>query len=243
MKIEIWSDIACPFCYIGKKKLDEALADFSGKGQVDIAFKSYQLDPNAPMYTGQNYYESLAAKFGGMEQAKQMTSHVAEHAKQAGLEFDFEHMKSTNTWDAHRLIHFAKKNGKATEITEKLFHAHFTTGEDVGDMDCLLTLAEEVGLDQAEAKEVLQDAQAYAEDVTFDIDEAKQFGITGVPYFIFNRKYAISGAQPKEAFTQALEKIQEEEKGTPAFESLTADSDTDTSCADGNCAVPNQEEK
>jgi len=240
MKIEIWSDIACPFCYIGKKNLDEALANFPGSNQVDVEFKSYQLAPDASPYSGQSYYDALADKFGGIEQAKQMTNQVAEHAKQAGLQFDFDHMKPTNTWDAHRLIHYAKEHNKSDEMTEKLFSAHFTEAKDVGDIDVLSNLAEQVGINQSDTKAVLQNEEAYTKDVAFDIDEAKQFGITGVPYFIFNRKYAVSGAQPKEAFLQALEKVQKEEQATPAFESIS--DETDATCADDSCGVPNQDE-
>lgn len=242
MKVEIWSDIACPFCYIGKTKLEEALADFPAKKQVDMEYKSYQLDPNAPLYEGRPYYDTLADKFGSVEQAKQMTENIANHAKEAGLEFNFDQMKATNTLDAHRLLHFAKAHEKALELKDQLFIAHFTDGKDIGDINVLSELAESVGLNVAETKKVLIDKTAYRDAVAFDVQEAQQFGITGVPYFIFNRKYAISGAQPKEAFLQALEKIQAEEQTTSPFETLNTDANV-AACEAGNCEVPQPEEK
>lgn len=241
MKIEIWSDIGCPFCYIGKRKLDEALAAFPYKEQVEIVFKSYELDPNAPLYDGGNMYEKLAAKFGtSVEQAKQMTSGISEQAAQVGLVFDFAEAKTTNTFDAHRLTKFAGLHGKEEAIMEKLYAAHFTEGQDVGDVEVLADIAEAAGLDKEEALEVLRDKTFYANEVRADQEEAKQFGISGVPYFIINRKYAISGAQPTETFAGALQKVWEEKNAAPQLQNLspTGDDNDDPYCADGSCAVP-----
>lgn len=242
MKIEIWSDIACPFCYIGKRKLEEALAGFSQKEHVDIEFKSYQLDPNAPLYSGQDFYKNMAVKFGSVEQAKQMTANITEQAKLVGLDFRFDTMKPTNTFDAHRITKYAKEHGKDALISEKLLQANFTDSKDVGDIETLAEIAEEVGLNKEEALAVLQDKQAYAKEVYADIEEAKQFGITGVPYFIFNRKYAISGAQPAETFAQALNKVWEEEKPNTTFENLATNNESDTACGADGCAIPEQKE-
>lgn len=242
MKIEIWSDIVCPFCYIGKRKLEEALATFPQKDLVEIEFKAYQLEPDAPLYSGQDFYESMAVKFGSVEQAKQMTANITEQAKLVGLDFHFDTMKPTNTFDAHRLTKFAKQHGKDTALSEALLSANFTESKDVGNLETLAEIANEVGLNKEEALTILQDKQAYEDEVNHDIAEAKQFEITGVPFFIFNRKYAISGAQPTEAFTQALEKIWEEEKPKATFETLTPNSESDATCADGSCAVPEQKE-
>jgi len=239
MKIEIWSDYTCPFCYIGKRNLETALADFHGKDQVEVEFKSYQLDPNAEKYAGQDFYESMAAKFGGVERAKQMTAGIAERAKEVGLTFHFDTMKPTNTFDAHRLNKYASQHGKDQEIAEKLLQANFTDSEDVGNLDTLANIAEDVGLDKTKALETLQDETAFRDDVNTDLHEAQQFGITGVPFFLINRKYAISGAQPVETFTQALEKVFEEEQPKPVFEDLSGESATDAACADGSCANPN----
>ena len=240
MKVEIWSDIACPFCYIGKAKLEEALSDFPSSQQVEIEYKSYQLDPDAPLYDGRAYYETLADKFGSVQQAKQMTENIANHAKEADLEFNFEQMKATNTLDAHRLLQYAKTNQKAAELKQLLFQAHFTDGKDIGDINVLSDLADKVGLSNTETKKVLIDKTAYRDSVAFDLKEAQQFGISGVPYFIFNRKYAISGAQPKEAFLQALEKIQAEEQTVSPLETLHT-KDQAAACEDGNCTVSDQE--
>lgn len=240
MKVEIWSDIVCPFCYIGQHKFEEALKAFPENEKVEIDFKSYQLDPNTPPYSGQNFYESMAVKFGSVEQSKQMMASVVEQAKEAGLDFHFDTMKPANTFDAHRLIKLAKAHDKATLITDKLFYANFTESKDIGNIDILLEIASDVGLNKEEARITLQDKQAYAKEVYADIEEAKKLDITGVPSFIFNRKYALSGAQSTEAFTQALEKILAEENEVPTFENLTTDNNSDGVCGDDGCEVPDQ---
>jgi len=240
MKIEIWSDFVCPFCYIGKRKLEEALSGFPDKDQVEIEFKSFQLDPNASLYTGQDFYESMAIKFGSVEQAKQMTAAITEQAKLVGLDFRFDTMKPTNTYDAHRLTKFATEQGKGAVLSEKLLYANFTESKDVGNIEVLAEIAEAAGLEKEAALAVLQNTQAYEKEVHTDIAEARQFGITGVPFFILNRKYAISGAQPTETFVQALDKVWKEEKSTPTFESLVSNTGTDAACADGSCAISEQ---
>ena len=242
MKIEIWSDFVCPFCYIGKRKLEVALNEFRGKDRVEIEFKSYQLDPNSPKYSGQDFYESMGKKFGSAEQAKQMMGSITEQANEVGLDFNFDTMKPTNTFDAHRLTKFARVHGKAAELSEKLLYANFTESKDVGDAETLAELAAEVGLPKEEALAVANDPQAYAAEVRADIEEAQQIGVQGVPFFVFNRKYAISGAQPPEAFTQALEKVFAEEQPVSAFEDLSPNSDAGATCTDDSCAVPDSKE-
>ncbi|MDW0110527.1 DsbA family oxidoreductase [Sporosarcina aquimarina] len=238
MKIEIWSDFVCPFCYIGKRKLEQALDEIKGKDRIEIEFKSYQLDPDTPKYNGQDFYESMGAKFGGAGKAKQMMVSITDQAKEVGLEFNFDTMKPTNTFDAHRMTKFAKVHGKDAGLAEKLLYANFTQSKDVGNEEVLVELAVEAGLPKEEALAVASNPEAYADEVRADIEEAKQLGVTGVPFFVFNRKYAISGAQPKEAFVQALEKVLEEEKPVSAFENLSPDNGTDATCADDSCAVP-----
>lgn len=213
MKIEIWSDYVCPFCYMGKRKLEEALDSFPQKDQIDIEFKSFQLDPNTPSYSdsGPGFYEGTAAKYGGtVEQVKQMMAGIVEQAKSVGLDFRFETMKPTNTFDAHRLTKFAREHGKDIEITEKLFHASFTASKDIGNIETLAALAEEVGLNKEKALEVLKDKQTYASEVKSDIEEASTVGVTGVPYFVFDRKYTLSGAQQTDTILQTLNKMLEE---------------------------------
>src|SRR5699024_3179262 len=191
MHIEVWSDYVCPFCYIGKRKLEEALAAFPHKDDVKVEYKSYLLDPNSPPYTGQDYFETLAKKFGSVEQVKQMTANVAEQAKLFGLDYDFDTMKPTNTMTAHRLTKFAEAKGKDLEMTEALLQAHFLDGKDVGDTDTLVTIATVLRLDADAARTAIEDETAYKAEVDADLAQAQEFQITGVPFFIFNRKYAL----------------------------------------------------
>ncbi|AOV06719.1 DsbA family oxidoreductase [Sporosarcina ureilytica] len=212
MKIEVWSDIACPFCYIGKRKLEEALDRFPHKDQVKIEFKSFELDSNAELYDGKSYYEKLSSKHGmRIGQAKHFSASIALQAKNIGLTFNFEELKSTNTFDAHRLIKFGMSHGKETTVIEKLFYAYFTEARDIGDLETLADIAEASGLERKETLEVLHDKTLYANDVRSDESDAKRYGITGVPYFIFNKKHTISGAQPTIAFVRTLQKVWEEE--------------------------------
>ncbi|UQD52232.1 DsbA family oxidoreductase [Bacillus methanolicus] len=243
MKIEIWSDFVCPFCYIGKRRLEQALAQFPYKDQVEIEYKSFELDPNAPKESDKNIHELLAAKYRmSVEQAKRSNEGIKQHAASVGLDFHFDTMKPTNTFDAHRLAKFAKKNGKEAEITEKLLYAYFTESKHIGDHETLADIAEAAGLDRQEALNVLQDKNAYANDVRIDEAIAQQYGIRGVPYFVINQKYAISGAQPMETFVNALQKVWQEESSAPKFQDLSTEAAEDASCVDGNCAIPNRQE-
>jgi predicted DsbA family dithiol-disulfide isomerase len=241
MKIEVWSDFVCPFCYIGKRRLEEALSQFPQRDQVEVEFKSFELDPNSPKYSGKSIHEALAAKYGmTIEQAKQANQGVGQQAASVGLTFNFENMKPTNTFDAHRLAKFAKTQGKEAAITEKLLYAYFTESKNLGDDDTLADIAEASGLDRQETLNVIQDKNAYANDVRIDQAVAQQYRITGVPYFIINSKYAISGAQPTATFAGALQKVWEEENPTPVLQDLSTVSAEDASCLDGNCAVPDR---
>ncbi|MBS4210306.1 DsbA family oxidoreductase [Bacillus sp. FJAT-50079] len=215
MKIEIWSDFVCPFCYIGKRRLEAALEQFPHRDEVQLEFKSFELDPDAPLKSTQSIHEMLAAKYGmTIEKAKEMNAGVGEQAASVGLTFNFDNMKPTNTFDAHRLAHYAKKHGKANKITENLLHAYFTDGKDVSDKETLVALAEGVGLEADAVLAVLNDEQAYADDVRDDEKTASQIGVRGVPFFVLNGKYAVSGAQASETFLGALEKVWEEEQNT-----------------------------
>lgn len=239
MKIEVWSDFVCPFCYIGKRRLEMALEQFPHKDQVEVEFKSFELDPNSPLFSGQSIHEALAKKYGmSVEQAKQANQGVGEQAATVGLTFNFEEMKPTNTFDAHRLAKFAKAEGKEAVITEKLLYGYFTESKLVSDHETLADMAEAAGLNRQKALEVLQDESAYANDVRIDEALAQQYGISGVPFFIVNQKYAISGAQPLETFVGALQKVWEEETTAPVLQDLSTDDDV--SCADGSCAIPEQ---
>ena len=182
MKIEIWSDFVCPFCYIGKRKLERALGKFPHKEQVVIEYKSYQLDPGAKYIPGKSFYETFSDLKGiPLEQTIKMNQQVAAHAKEAGLDFHFDTMKYANTFDAHRLAKFAEEKGKAEEMTERLFYAHFTESKLISDHETLIELAGEIGLDKVETREVLA-SDRYRDLVRKDINEAYQLGVRGVPF-------------------------------------------------------------
>ncbi|MEH7012308.1 DsbA family oxidoreductase [Neobacillus niacini] len=243
MKIEVWSDFVCPFCYIGKARLEEALSQFPHRDSVEVEFKSFELDPNSPPYSGKSIHESLASKYGmSIEQAKQMNQNVGQQAATVGLTFNFDNMKPTNTFNAHRLAKFAKTQGKEAAITEKLLYAYFTDSKNVGDLETLADIAVASGLNREESLKVLQDEKAYANDVRIDQSIAQQYQITGVPFFIVNQKYAISGAQPTSTFAGALQKVWEEENPAPVLQDLSTVSAEDASCVDGNCIIPEKKE-
>ncbi|KAB2336024.1 DsbA family oxidoreductase [Cytobacillus depressus] len=243
MKIQVWSDFVCPFCYIGKRRLEHALGQFPHKDQVEVEFKSFELDPNSPKYNGKSIHEVLAAKYGmSIEQAKQANEGVGQQAASVGLEFQFDEMKPGNTFDAHRLAKFAKEHGKEADVTEKLLHAYFTDSKDIGDVEVLENIAEQAGLNRNDTLRILQDKNAYANDVRIDESLAQQYGIRGVPYFIINNKYAISGAQSPETFANALQKVWEEESAAPVLQDLSAENTEDESCTDGSCGMPNKVE-
>lgn len=207
MKVEVWSDIMCPFCYIGKRNYEEALRDFSDSAAIETIWKSFQLDPTLPKSgSGMDTYTYLAERKGfSVEQARQMTDSLADRALESGLKLNFEKAVVANTFDAHRLTHLAQTKGLGSEMEEELFKAHFEKGEDVADPAVLQKLGVLAGLEEEELREMLKSSQ-FTENVKFDISEAGQLGVRGVPFFVFNRKYAVSGAQPKEAFLQTLEK-------------------------------------
>lgn len=220
MKIEVWSDYVCPFCYIGKRTLENALVQSGFESQAEVSFKAYQLNPDTPTDSAVPTYESLAKKFGKtIEEAKEMTEGVAQHARSVGLEYDFDNMMEANTLAAHRLVKWAETKNKDAELTEQLMHQYFIEAKNVGNHRVLLNIVEAVGLSSSEAQQVLESDQ-FMSEVQLDIAEAGQIGVQGVPFFVVNRKYAISGAQPLEAFVEALEQIAEEEGIRPKLKPM-----------------------
>ena len=206
MKVEVWSDVVCPFCYIGKTHFDEALAQFAEKENIEFVWKSFQLNPNLKTNLDQNLYEHLSESKGiSVEQAKGMGSHAAQMGKASDLNLDFDKSVVANSFNSHRLIHHAKANSLQQEMKSRLFFAYFSEGKNIDDSETLITLATEIGLDSDKAKAVLE-SDKYADAVNADIQESRQLGVSGVPFFVFDRKYAVSGAQPAEAFLQNLEK-------------------------------------
>ena len=218
MKVEIWSDIMCPFCYIGKRNFEAALKEFDAKNEIEIEWKSFQLDPTIPKTFDKKLstYEYLAERKGmSVEKAIELHSNVTEMARNVGLTYNFDQSVVANSFDAHKLIQFAKTKGLGDAAEEQLFKAYFTDGKDMSNHSTLIELGKEIGLNEREVLTVLESAQ-YGEKVNFDITEGSQLGVTGVPFFVFDRKYAISGAQPIETFLNALKQSFAESKSEGA---------------------------
>jgi len=206
MKVEIWSDVMCPFCYIGKRRFENALQQFPFKDQIEIEWKSFQLNPNIKYEPGKNINQFLAEHKGiSIERAKEMNDYVTNMAATEGLRYDFEKAVVANSFDAHRFSHLAAKHGKGDAAEESLFKAYFTEGKNISDRDTLVELGENIGLNKEEVKQTLE-SDNYANEVQNDIAEAEALGIRGVPFFVLDRKYAVSGAQSADAFVQALER-------------------------------------
>ncbi|WCM41817.1 DsbA family oxidoreductase [Flavobacterium sp. CBA20B-1] len=205
MKVQIWSDIMCPFCYIGKKNFEAALEKLPFKDQVEVEWKSYQLDPELNETSGSKTINEYLAERKRMPiaQIEQMQMRIKDMGKQVGIGFNIENAIVANTFPAHKLIHFAAKSNKANEAEELLFHAYFIDGKNVADHEVLVNIAEELGLDTDQAQYVLNsDTLDY--EVKQDILEARNIGVSGVPFFVLNDKYALSGAQPIDLFVEAL---------------------------------------
>ncbi|GEN74556.1 DsbA family oxidoreductase [Chryseobacterium hagamense] len=210
MKIEIWSDVMCPFCYIGKNNFEKALAQLPFKDEVEVEWKSFQLDPTLHPKETKSTFDYFREKKGFPEaQAQQMISQVKQMGAGAGIDFQFEKALITNTFAAHKILHLAKKYSKSDEMEEALFTAHFIDGKNVGDHETLVSLAASTGIDQEEASQVLH-SETFDAEIGKDIEEAKINGVSGVPFFILNGKYAVSGAQPAELFVSALQQTYDE---------------------------------
>lgn len=206
MKVEVWSDISCPFCYLGKTKFEKALSQFPDRALIEIEWKSFQLNPGLETNTSITVYDYLATeKRMSLTEVKQMTSYVTEAASQAGLEYNFDKVVVANTFKAHRMLHFAKEQGLQEKVNERLLKAYFTEGANVDDTQTLLRLGHESGLDIEKLPEVLE-TDAFTAEVQTDLYEAQQLEINSVPFFVFNRKYAVNGAQDTAVFLQTLEK-------------------------------------
>ena len=204
MKVEIWSDVVCPWCYIGKRRLEAALAEFEAADEVEITWRSFQLNPDHPVGTHEAHDEHLARKLGATpEQVHQLNERVVALAAAEGLDYHFDTYVTVNTFDAHRVTHLAKALGLGLPIHERFLRAQLVEGEVLDDPDTLVRLAAEVGVPEDETRRVLA-GDDYAAEVLADIDEARALGITGVPFFVLDRRYGISGAQPAALFLEAL---------------------------------------
>ncbi|MBX7127251.1 MAG: DsbA family oxidoreductase [Cyclobacteriaceae bacterium] len=228
MKVEIWSDVMCPFCYIGKRRFEAAVNSLGPDHPIEVEWKSFQLDPGLVAEPGKSINQYLAERKGWTtEYARQMNAHVTGMAAAEGLHYDFDKAVVANSHDAHRLSHLAKQHGLQDALEERLFAAYFTEGKDTGDPTVLKTLALEIGLPAHEVDDVLTGSQ-FSEAVRHDIAEASQLGIRGVPFFVINRKYGISGAQSHDVFLRTLKAAAADESSIQANAGASCD-------VDGNC--------
>ncbi|OWP65017.1 disulfide bond formation protein DsbA [Hymenobacter amundsenii] len=232
MKIEIWSDILCPFCYIGKRRLESALSTFGHADQVQVHWRSFELDPQADPTPGENQYVCLARKYGNTEEwARQMSANMTQMAAEEGLAFDFDKLVPANSLDAHRLVHLAARHGRQDAAKERLFKAYLEEGLDINDPTVLTRLGADLDLPAAEVTALLA-SREFEQQVRQDEYEAQQIGVRGVPYFVFDDKYAVSGAQPTALFQEVLEKAWSEAK--PRFEEVASATDGAACGLDGS---------
>jgi predicted DsbA family dithiol-disulfide isomerase len=208
LRIDVWSDIACPWCYVGKRRLEAALAKFPYKVDTEVVWRAFELDPAAPREraTEGSYAARLAAKYGSsVREAEGMISRMTDVARQDGLDFRFDKIRPGNTFDAHRLVHLGGERGMQDAVKERFLLGYLTEGAAIGDPETLVRLASEAGLDTEEVRATLA-SDRYAADVREEESEAAELGIRGVPFFVVDGRYAVSGAQPTEVLLGALAK-------------------------------------
>lgn len=237
LEVEIWSDVMCPFCYIGKRRFEKALRNFEHSDQINIRWKSFQLNPDMVTDPERNMIEYLAEVKGwSITQSKDMHEQVVNMAKEEGLVYNFDKAVVANSFDAHRLIQMAKEKGLDDRAEELLFKSYFTDGGNIADHSLLTTLGQEIGLEENKVKSVLANDE-YTDQVQQDIYEAQVMGIRGVPFFVINKKYGISGAQSSDTFLSSLQSIYNEWK---TENKVAVNTDAGLSCdADGNCDTEN----
>jgi len=208
IKVDIWSDVQCPWCYIGKRKFEAGVAEFDG--EVEVEYHSFELSPDTPLDFDGNTVDYLSQRKGmPVDEVKKMLTHVTGIAADVGLDYHFDDVHQTNTIRAHELLHFAKSKGRQIDMKERLLKAYFVDGRHVGRVDELADLASDIGLDRDEAQRALE-AGTYTADVKADVAQAQAYGIQGVPFFVIDGKYGVSGAQDSSAFTNMLEQVQSE---------------------------------
>ncbi|WP_331452302.1 DsbA family oxidoreductase [Streptomyces sp. SS162] len=232
MRVEIWSDIACPWCYIGKARFEEGLAAFPHRDRVEVVYRSFELDPERSRGEVAPVVDMLAAKYGRTrEEAAAMEEHVASVAHGQGLPYRVEGRLHGSTFDVHRLLHLAADRGRQEALLDLAYRANFAEERSVYDHGDLVRLAVEAGLDEAEARAVLADGAAYADRVRADEREAAELGATGVPFFVFDRRYGVSGGQPAEVFTRALDQAWQGRAVEPAAAGPAPGCEADGACA------------
>lgn len=206
MTVEIWSDVVCPFCYIGKRKFENALAQFANRDDIQVVWKSYQLNPNQKTDASKNAIQSLSESKGiSLQEARSMSEYVTEMAKTVGLTYNFEKTVTVNTRNSHRFTHLAKTFGKQNEAEELLFDAYFVKGKNIDDLAVLQELGKSLNINPERVAEMYNSTE-FDEQVEKDIYESRQIGVQGVPFFVFNNKYGVSGAQDSEVFLKTMQK-------------------------------------
>ena len=237
LQIDIWSDIACPWCYIGKRRFETALADFPHRDDVEVVWHSYQLDPTIPRHYDGTEVDYLVQRKGmPVDQVRQMMAHVVEQAKGEGLDYDFDGLVVANSLRAHHLLHVAARSGApaAGEVKEALLKAHFVDAQDIGDDDVLVAIGTAAGLDEAAVRAGLDDP-AVAREVQADFAAAGQIGVQGVPFFVLGQRYGVSGAQPVEVFSEALGRAWHESQ--PGIERIDGQDAAAGACGPDGCSV------
>jgi predicted DsbA family dithiol-disulfide isomerase len=235
VNVDIWSDIACPWCFIGKRRFEKALADFPHRDEVTVTWHSYQLDPTLPEHYDGTEVEYLSHRKGmPVEQVQQMIGYVSEQARGEGLQFDYDALVVANSLRAHQVLHLGKEHGVADQVKEALLSAHFEHGQDIGDVEVLVRLGMDAGLDDDEIRAALA-SERYLPAVRQDIDQARQIGIQGVPFFVLGGRYGVSGAQPPAVFAQTLEQAWRDTQ--PIQVVAGAANSSDGVCGPDGCAI------
>lgn len=236
MQVEIWSDVACPWCAVGKRRFEVALAGFEHREQVELRWRSFELDPEAPAVNDGDYAERLAAKYRTSRvEAQAMSDRMTATAAEDGWAFRFDRIRPGNTFDAHRLLHLAHERGMQDTVKEHLLSAYLEQGRAIGDQQVLTRVAVAAGLDADDVTAVLA-SHRYADEVRADEHQAHQLGISGVPFFVLDRRYAVSGAQPAKIFRQALDRAWDDHHSLAMVGTDHTHTNGHT-CTDASCAI------
>lgn len=232
MQVEIWSDVVCPWCYLGKRRFESALRRFERSADVDVRWRSFELDPSAPPVRDGDPVRRLADKYGmSRAQAEANNERLTSLAAAEGLEYHLDRVRSGNSFDAHRLLHLAAERDMQDSLKERLFRGYFTETEAIGDRDTLVKLAVDIGLDENEVRDVVE-SERFGDAVRADEQQAAAYGISGVPFFVIDGRYGVSGAQPADVLLDALRRAAADEKPLTVIEP-----DADASCTDESCDV------
>jgi len=235
MKVEIWSDVVCPWCYVGKRRFESALKSFEHKADVEVRWRSFELDPGAPPVRDGDPVARLAEKYGiSRAQAEANNDRLSALATAEGLEYHLDRLRSGNTFDAHRLLHLAADEGVQDAVKERFMLGYFTQTEAIGEHETLVRLAADAGLDEARVREVLA-SDRYADDVRADEKQAAAYGISGVPFFVVDERYGVSGAQPAEVLLQTMQQAWAD--ANPLTMVSADPADGQATCEGDSCAV------